>query len=42
LALPDIDFGCEPRALAPNLKSLLGKIHNERKKGDRKKLDGRE
>jgi hypothetical protein len=39
LASQDTDFGFEPRALAPDLKSLDGKVHIERKKRDRKKLD---
>ena len=29
MAVPDTDFGWEPRALAPGLKSLLGEFHIE-------------
>ena len=38
LALPDIDFGWEPRTLAPDLKKLPQTSHIEKKR-DRKKLD---
>ena len=38
VALPDFDFGLEPRTLAPNLKSLFKKFHIE-KTCNRKKLD---
>ena len=31
VALPDIDFGWEPRTLAPSLGSLLRKVHIETK-----------
>ena len=35
-APPDIDFGLEPRALAPDLKSLPQKMHTGKKKRNRK------
>jgi hypothetical protein len=41
VALQDIDFGWDPRALAPDLKSFPGKVHIEEKNVIGKKLDVR-